>query len=503
MKKALLTLCALLAVVVMITSCDSPMLNHLLAEKDVSSAWNHCWFEGSREFQFIENNGEKFIRYLPDSRDTTIYLKVVSDSDGTVAAKVLYSKDGIRETGIPVRFNYTLSQDHVTLTSDSQNDEKYKTVFTAADMISYQGVPAVKFNVPAVQTVYFSALAGEYELSDAEGIKEFNVASKVNVVKSSTEYWFASVVDLKEADGIYDFLLVHQSNTDPGVTGDSSKEPFINSQDTVWNYMKISPADDGKSKVEWSSKWSSSPYEALKENLDQSGIFNKEVKIQEYVYNFYFDCSQDQHKENKDAFMANLGDPLKSYTIRSAKSPDITWAQLKSDAGISSLINTKLSEEAYKDKRVKNMWYNTGAIGMNAYNVISDSNPVYSVGCNVYIELEEKPQSGTKFPETLFGTYIRKVENSPIIVIDGSSFKYNSDEYTCSRVEIWQTQSSYNEYAVELTNGDSTYISVIVHYYKAATPYLNVRPPLKLEGDFPEARNYTNLSTPVKNFYKQ
>ncbi|WP_407398966.1 hypothetical protein [Treponema sp.] len=502
MKKALLFLCALALTGSLFVSCEDPaadaIVNQLIADKDVQTPWGHAWFAGDAEYQFIDDDGTKYIRCLPDSLTDTYFIQVKSENSetGTVEALVKHSKDSVREIGTPVKFTYSMTGYKLNFTADDSTTEKYKNLFTKTEMISYKGVDVAKPKLPAVNTEYFSSLAGNYDLSTG---MQFNVGAKIQIKKSDSEYWFASVVDIKENNNVYDFLLVHESNMDPGVTGNNSKEPFRVSQNTFWNFMKISPAESGKSKVEWSSKWSDSPYEALNGTLDQSGIFDKEIKLKEVKYTFYFG-QMDDCKSNKTAFEANLGEAITTYVYRGVSAPSMTWSQLFTAAGLDSKIAGKIPD----GKKAGKKWYHTGAFGLNAYNYISDSNPVYSVGCNVYVELEDKGPSGIELPSNMKGTYKRTVENSPVLIIDGSSVSYAGIDYTCVEFKTWGEMTNNNTYACILEdNQQKRYIAVFQHYFAADKPYIHVRAPKEYAEALPDTSNYTITNTLTKNFYKQ
>ncbi|WP_318677845.1 hypothetical protein [Treponema sp.] len=480
MKKALLYLCAFALMVGLFVSCEHPaaeaIVNQLVVDKDVQSPWGHAWFAGDAEYQFIDDNGTKYIRCLPDSLTDTYFIQVKSEDpeSGTVEALVKYSRDSIRETGTPVKFTCSMTGYNLNFTADSSTLEKYKNLFTKTGLVSYKGVNVAKPKLPAVKTEYFSSLAGNYDLSEAEvSGMQFNVGAKVQIKKSDSEYWFASVVDIKENNNVYDFLLVHESNMDPGVTGDNSKEPFRVSQNTFWNFMKISPAESGKSKVEWSSKWSDTPYEALNGTLDQSGIFDKEIKLQEVKYSFYFG-QMDDCKDNKTAFEANLGDAITTYVYRGVSAPSMTWAQLFTAAGLDSKIAGKIPD----GKKAGKKWYHTGAFGLNAYNYISDSNPVLSVTTNIYIEVEDKGPAGG-IP---LGTYKLTLDNGTTYTFKAESSKlsYEGKEYLIKGISSNLSPSTTYQRYIYLVNvsGEGNYLFDVWYYTPAdKKPYVKFKTP--------------------------
>lgn len=139
MKKALLYLCAFALMVGLFVSCEHPaaeaIVNQLVVDKDVQSPWGHAWFAGDAEYQFIDDNGTKYIRCLPDSLTDTYFIQVKSEDpeSGTVEALVKYSRDSIRETGTPVKFTCSMTGYNLNFTADSSTLEKYKNLFTKLD----------------------------------------------------------------------------------------------------------------------------------------------------------------------------------------------------------------------------------------------------------------------------------------------------------------------------------------------------------------------------------
>ena len=83
--------------VMLLTSCNWE--NPSEAEKNPLSSngnpWGKSWFSGDKEYQFISTEKGKFIRYLPDSLETSFYFEVIEELESlkTVTVKTLYSDD--------------------------------------------------------------------------------------------------------------------------------------------------------------------------------------------------------------------------------------------------------------------------------------------------------------------------------------------------------------------------------------------------------------------------
>lgn len=473
MKKALLSLLTLFAVAGIFISCDNPALNkiaeQIVAEKNVTSVWNHAWFAGDAEYQFIDDGTTKYIRYLPDTLTDTYYLEVKSvvESSNTVNAVVKYSKDSIREMGLPVKFTYSLANDRLTITADDSTAAKFKTAFTAKTMVSYQGVGVAKLNIPAVQTVYFSNMQGTYTLNTS-GWK-LQVAAKVSLEKNVSNYWFAHVVDLKEENGTYDFLLCHDSNADPGVTGSAEKEPFINSQNTVWSRMKISP-DGDKSKVEWSSQWYQYPYDALNGELDKTDTINYVIEEIHYVYKFYFAVPG---KDSSGWCCVNkTGDVLATIDYTTHIPTDKTWSQIYEE------VKTQITIP--DDKTVDYWWYSTNSVTSIESSYVyklSDSYKPSLKEYEFYCALKDKPVAGQIYYQE--GTFER-TDGTSNLTVTSTGLTYNSKSYTYVAGAAWTNATdgvNPLQYCYLLTDGEKKYFAMIEWYTNNGKTYVNFREP--------------------------
>jgi len=515
MKKVSLCLGIILLVLLGSTACDTP--NQLPQnedqeqkdkdqdkEKKVTPFWGKSWFIGDAEYMFINDNEKKFIRYLPDTLNTSLYLEVKSEDTEkkTINAVVKYSSTSIREMGTPIKFSYVSEDNKLALTADDSTPERFKNIFTVKDMVSYDGADATVFEIPAVKTTYFSNLDGDYTF-DISGWK-FQVKSKICVEKDVYHYWFAHVVDLQESNGVYNFLLCHNSNADTGVTGSTEKEPFINSQATVWSYMKIYSSEiDGKSNVEWSSKWYSSPYEVLDAELDMKDRIEYSIKEIKYTYKFYFaNVGHDGSASNWCCVNKNteIGE-LAKIEFTSHIPVTKTWKQILEQANEEQML-TKLPEGKEKDF----WWYTTYSIVSNEDRYVYKLSDNYEPSLKeyeFYCALKDKVEENNSCIWTP-GNYEATYNNSVIHTLILTNTTLNIDgngEYTYISHKPWQKGTTYEEYAILVQKDNNTYLVNLWLYYATSTKpfYYKLRAPVPYTGEIPTDYNYSYWTEWVNN----
>lgn len=492
MKKVLLSLLVFSGLITMITSCDNPELAKQIQEQlkltDVSNVWNHGWFSSDdAEYQFIDDGTTKYVRYLPDSLNDAYYLEVkqIIEESNTVIAVVKYSKDSIREMGTPVTFQMNLTQNGFCITASDSTTQKFKEAFTASNMVTYAGVPANKMDIPAVQTTYFSNMQGTFELTSHPGW-ELQSSAKMSIKKSNTEYWFAHVVDLQEENGVYDFLLCHDSNTDPGVTGSSGKEPFINSQNTVWSRMKFSPESSNKTKVEWSSQWYAYPYDALNNSLDMSDSINYSIEPIHYKWNFYFG-----HSEQQGSFWYVADGSTSITTIEETTNTpkNEKWSDV-----LASIYDTYVKDNIPEGKEIDYWWYASGSFGVNQDSLeykLTATTDLSLKEYNIYCVLKDKPAAGDVTNIVWYPGEYQAVYNSEVkhtMSLTNTTITIDGSEYTFRTYQKWQEGEKLLEYAFLVEQNSTIYITVLSYY--TVDQYYKVRTPIEFNDGTNLPSNY-------------
>ena len=175
-----------------------------------------------------------------------------------------------------------------------------------------------------------------------------------------------------------------------------------------------------------------------------------------------------------------------------------TWAEIKSK--IPDYID-KIPEDKIEDY----WWYglpNSFYVNKDSYvhELNSDSAELSLESYDIYLALKDKPKFETEnLPDN--GTFVTTKSSGHTLKMNGSSFNYDSTEYTCIQVKLWLSGSTYNGYAVLLTDGSSNYAAYLMHYYNpnSGEPYCNLRPPKSYEGDvLPDDINW-DIMPPAKN----
>lgn len=373
MKKVYLTLLSTILAIMLMASCNQG--NNPGSGKDpinpskISNPWGKSWFAGNAEYQFVSTEKGKFIRYLPDTLNTSYYFEVTEEIENTVAVKALYSSASIRQVGQVSSFDWEIKKDLLCLSSDN-------SLFNINNLQTFEGTDPAEFNVPDIKTEYLSNFDGEYTLKKS-GCK-LQIKSKIFIEQDVNHSWAAHVVDVQEKDDVYDLLLCHTSNADTGITG---KEPFITSQATVWSHMVFTPAENDTTKVEWSNVWASTPAEALALSLNESDTFDFVIKGITYSYEFYFG----NPAQVGGFWNVEKGEKIGSFTKTSKTPINWTWKTLLEEANLSITIP--------EGKQKAGWWFLTGtlyAMKDSAVYSLKDSTGIDYKEQTFYLELEDK-----------------------------------------------------------------------------------------------------------------
>lgn len=440
MKKVYLTLLSAIMAAVLLASCNQGQTpgsgNNPSNPSKITNPWGKSWFAGDAEYEFISTETGKFVRYLPDTLNTTDYFEVVSEEEKNVTVKALYSSASVRNIGKEYSFDWEITSDKLSLSSDH-------SIFNIEDLVTYEGTDPATFDVPAIQTVYLSNFDGDYTLK-TKGWK-FQIKSKICIEQDVNHSWFAHAVDVQEKDNVYDLLLCHTSNEDTGITG---QEPFITSQATVWSHMVFTPAENDTTKVEWSNVWAATPAEALALPLNESDTFSFVITGITYEYEFYFG-----NPAQVDGYWnVDKGEKIGSYTTTSKTPLSYTWKSLYEAANLSVTIP--------EGKQKVGWWYLTGTLYSqkdSAVYSVKDSTSIDYKKQTFYLELEDKPDESAVYLRD--GTYIF---NTKTIVINSTNKTITfTDTSETAPVNITFTVTGGKVYST--TGEDEKPLNVIYH----------------------------------------
>lgn len=496
MKKVYLTLLSAIMTVMLLTSCNWE--NPSEAEKNPLSSngnpWGKSWFSGDKEYQFISTEKGKFIRYLPDSLETSFYFEVIEELESlkTVTVKTLYSDESVRKVGEISSFCWNINKERLSLSSE-------KSLFNISNLETYEGTDPSTFEIPEIKTVYLSNFDGNFTFN--ENNWKFQVKSKISVEQDVNHSWFAHVVDVQENDGVYDFLLCHTSNADTGITG---QEPFITNQATVWSWMKLSTLENNKTKVEWSNVWTATPAEALALPLNESYTIDFNVKGITCTYNFYFG---NPVKKSDYECEVEKGDLIKKYVIKTNVPKNYTWKTLLEEAN----LDIKILEGKTKGK-----WWYLYSNAVKSENVsLNDSTKIDWSEQTFYLELEDKPDEADVYLRD--GTYIFNTKYKIIIDSNDKTITYSdsSEENPVNKTfnvkngKIYSTVSSngmplVTMYYVSDSEGTLYYFRIDYYVNNGSATYIKAYqiPYVKIdeEEDFRENASAYSFSGKIKSY---
>lgn len=359
----------------------------------IAALKDSAWFSGDVEICFPYENETLYINYMPDTLKTTKWISLKENDNGSFTAKIEWSEN-VREIGKTSETTITKKGNTITVKCD---------FFEYTNMTSYEGVTASRFDVskvPALKSEYLSNWSGTYTLNSKR--YKFSIGAKAGMNANESQYWNANVLNTIITDDVtYDLLLAHSSSNngsgsiDPGITG---KEPFISKQGLFWSHLTLTPEPGSKWKINWSSTWYDSPYEALNAEMDMEDSFTgpETTKIT-YTYNFYF--GNPKLKESGYGVEAVDAVLIKTNSFELALPTSESWTDILKRAGEITIPEGKLADY---------WWYNTNSLSSNMESSVyklSDSWTPALYTYDFYLALKDKPEapSGDIFiPE---GTY--------------------------------------------------------------------------------------------------
>lgn len=455
---------------------------------------NTVWFASNEyRFDFPEDKDKKivYLNYMPDGINTERWIQLTAEENGITKAKIIYSTN-IREIG---------RTSDVSFYKESDGNVYFKCDFLSATGMQIAADNSASFfdyeKVPALKSDYLSNFDGKYKLNNRGW--ELQIGAKLSIHQDVSHYWFANVLatEYDEDKKTYDLLLAHTSqkdaagSTSPGITG---KEPFATKQGVFWNHCTLTEISGGVWNVKWSSNWYDSPAEALDAALDMDDTFNDgptETKMH-YVFNFYFGVPG---KDSDGWCCVERGEWIGDYKEDSDVAKTWTWAEIK------RYIPSYTIPE---DKMVDYWWYSTKSITSIESSYVyplEDTTELSLESYDIYLALKDKPKIETEnLPDN--GTFVTTKSNGHTLKLNGSSFNYDSTEYTCIQVKLWLSGSTYNGYAILLTDGSFNYAAYLMHYY--GNQYFHVRPPkLYAENNLPDTSDWNIMNSQIRDFMKQ
>lgn len=457
---------------------------------------NTVWF-ASNEYRldFPEDKKIVYLNYMPDGINTERWIQLTAEENGITKAKIIYSKN-IREIG---------KTSEVSFYKESDGNVYFKCDFLSATGMQIATDNSASFfdyeKVPALKSDYLSNFDGKYKLNNRGW--ELQIGAKLSISKDVSHYWFANVLatEYDEKTKTYDLLLAHTSqkgaagSTSPGITGN---EPFVTKQGLFWNHCTLTEISGGVWNVKWSSDWYDSPAEAMDSTLDMDDTFNgpSETLIH-YVFNFYFGEPVQSKDSSLEYWTVKKGDSIGTYTEDSYTSKTWTWAEIKKHIPSYTIPEDKIEDY---------WWYglpNSFYLNKDSYvhELKSDSAELSLESYDIYLALKDKLKFETEnLPDN--GTFVTKKSNGHTLKMNGSSFNYDSTEYTCIQVKLWLSGSTYNGYAILLTDGSSNYAAYLMHYY--GNQYFHVRPPkVYTESSLPDTYDWSIMNSQIRDFTKQ
>ena len=233
---------------------------------------------------------------------------------------------------------------------------------------------------PAVRGIYLSNFQGKYDLTNDF---ELEISSKINLKSSVNKYWFSHVIGCQySSDGEYNFLLCHESNTDPGITGN---EPFVSRQGLFYSRMSIKMNKDSWT-VCWSSKWADFPHDAFSLDLDmKENCPATPVQKNHYKYDFFL---ANPVLGSDGFYTVEKGPALGSYSLDTYDQKNFTLKDLLENAG----INTGLLEIP-DDMEIETWWYSTNSITgrLESFKYpLTDESEINYGQKEIYLALKEK-----------------------------------------------------------------------------------------------------------------
>ena len=490
-----------------ISSIDSPSSGANNSNQDNSNAnqdnarallyddvANTVWFASNEyRFDFPEDKDKKivYLNYMPDGVNTERWIQLTAEANGITKAKIIYSAN-IREIG---------KTSEVSFYKESDGNVYFKCDFLSATGMQIAADNSTSFfdyeKVPPLKSDYLTNFDGKYKLNKNSGW-ELQIGAKLSISKDVSHYWFANVLatEYDEKTKTYDLLLAHTSqkdaagSTSPGITGN---EPFVTKQGLFWNHCTLTNIAGGVWNVKWSSDWYDSPAEALAAALDMDDTFNgpTETKMH-YVFNFYFGVPG---KDSGGWCCVERGEWIGDYKEDSDVAKTWTWAEIKS-----YIPSYTIPEDKVEDY----WWYSTKAITSIESSYVyplEDTTELSLESYDIYLALKDKPKIETEnLPDN--GTFVTTKSNGHTLKLNGSSFNYDSTEYTCIQVKLWLSGSTYNGYAILLTDGSFNYAAYLMHYY--GNQYFHVRPPkLYAENNLPDISDWSIMNSQIRDFMKQ
>lgn len=448
----------------------------------VTDLRNSVWFSDGVEICFPYENETLYINYMPDTLNTTKWISLKENADGSFTAKIEWSEN-IREIGTTSETSITKKGNTITVKCD---------FFEYKNMESYEGVTASSFDVskvPALKSEYLSNWRGKYTLNSKK--YEFSVDAKVGMSADVNHYWNANVLNTTVLDnGTYDLLLAHSSSNngtgsiDPGITG---QEPFISKQGLFWSHLTLTPNPGSQWEINWSSVWYDSPYEALQGEMDMKDSFTgpETTKIT-YTYNFYF--GNPKLKESGYGVEAENPVLIKADSFESNLPTSEAWKDILKRAGEFELPEGKLADY---------WWYNTDSsspiMESSVYKLSDSWEPALNT-YDFYLALKDKPEdTGIYYQEGQF----KNTSGAYDLTVSSSGITYNEKAYTFVDGAVWTTANdgeSPLQYCYVLSDGEKKYYCMIEWYpnnidNKTNKPYdyINFREPKITEEEDPIA----------------
>lgn len=349
----------------------------------VADLKDSAWFSGDAEISFPYENETLYINYMPDTLNTTKWISLKENADGSFTAKIEWSEN-IREIGQTSETSITKNGKVISVKCD---------FFNFTNMTCYDGVTASSFDVskvPALKSEYLSNWNGTYTLNTTK--YELSVKAKLGINADTNHYWNANVLNAVVLDdGTYDLLLAHSSSNngagsiDPGITG---TEPFVSKQGLFWNHLTLSPKPGSQWEINWSSVWSDSPYQALNAEMDMKDSFTGPATTKiTYTYNFYF--GNPKLKESGYGVEAENPVLITSDSFESDLPTTETWKDILKRAGEITIPAEKLADY---------WWYNTGSLSPieeSCVYKLSDSWDPALYTYDFYLALKDKPEAPT------------------------------------------------------------------------------------------------------------
>jgi len=488
MKKLLSLLAVSLSALVLLSSCanddssnGSPETQPQEVKATLSDLKDTAWFSGDVEVSFPYENETLYINYMPDTLNTTKWISLSENSDGTFTAKIEWSQD-VREIGKTSSATITKKNSTISVSCD---------FFNCTNMGSFDGVSASKFDVskvPALKAEYLSNWSGSYTLNTSK--YTLSVGAKLGVSASVSSYWNANVLNTTvDEDGVYDLLLAHSSSNngsgsiDPGITG---SEPFISQQGLFWSHLTLTPSEGSQWTVKWSSTWYNSPYEALQGTMDKTDTFTGPATTKiTYTYNFWF--GSPKLKEGGYGVEAENATKITTATFDSDLPTDETWKEILERAGEITIPEGKAADY---------WWYNTDSLSPileNSVYKLTDSWEPALKTYDFYLALKDKSaESGIVcFP----GTY---TSTAHTLVVTETGFTLDDVSYTFVECKQWQeSEGIYIGHGYIVSDGEKTYLTYLMYYY--STPYYKIRAPKEYTGELSETSDFTNCNSFLTN----